>query len=169
MQLLPAAAAANSPDAPPACAATVLPGTRCPDTAYRRTAASDWQACCATCGADLACGAFVFDTGDRLGRRCHLKHNVTITQPSPGITCGFFPGKGTAPPCPLLPGPPPPPPAPPSPPSPSAPWPHLVFLLQDDLGFDDVGWNNPENRPQVAPFTHISGPDSTHSLRPCCC
>jgi hypothetical protein len=30
---------------------------------------------------------------------------------------------------------------------PHAPRPNFVFILQDDLGFDDIGFNNPESVP----------------------
>ena len=148
------------PAAAAACGATVLPNTKCPDTAYKRVTTATLADCCALCAAEApagACLAFVFSAGGT--DNCKLKTKVTSTESgNKGFSCGIFPGGGPLPaptPPPTPPAPPPPTPAP-TPPDPSAPRPHFVFVLQDDLGFDDVGFNNPESVPYSPAITALA-------------
>ena len=108
--------------------------------------------------------AWIANTG-----QCHLKNKSIPSNFHPGskgTTCGILPGNPTPPPGPSPgppPGPAPPrPPAPPmpaptpGPPDPAAPRPHFLFILQDDMGYDDAGFNNPASVPYSAAITQLA-------------
>eukprot|EP00040_Diaphanoeca_grandis_P018827 m.99054 g.99054 ORF g.99054 m.99054 type:complete len:628 (+) comp27128_c0_seq1:456-2339(+) len=137
------------------CPATILNNTKCPNKAYGWKQATSWEDCCNYCSLDSNCGAFAFES-DQAQKNCHLKVNAPAITPGDGVVCGYFKGKGPQPTPPPSPPVPPPPRPPQPPPDPRAPRPHLVFVLQDDLGFDDIGFNNPESVPYSQAITQLA-------------
>ena len=118
--------------------------------------------CEAKCCSLDGCLAFAYVVATE---QCHLKNQSTPSNFKPGFkgtTCGIFPANpaprptpGPVPPAPRPPAPPVPAPTP-GPPDPTAPRPHFLFILQDDLGFDDVGFNNPESAPFSPAITRLA-------------
>lgn len=150
------------------CTARVYLNTICPDRAFAQAGpVPSVEACSAACCSTKGCEAFAWKVSTSPNaHECHLKNQATpgrMTHDKNTI-CGILPGNpGGQPPVPgPMPGPPPgptPPPVPaptPGPPDPTAPRPHFVFILQDDLGFDDVGWNNPESAPYSKAITGLA-------------
>eukprot|EP01065_Artemidia_motanka_P032219 TRINITY_DN39251_c0_g1_i1.p1 TRINITY_DN39251_c0_g1~~TRINITY_DN39251_c0_g1_i1.p1 ORF type:complete len:629 (+),score=222.81 TRINITY_DN39251_c0_g1_i1:76-1962(+) len=131
------------------CGAKVMQDTGSPDTAFRWTNETSWENCCSSCADDSACGAFSYapqEAGHHKGN-CHLKRSASSTHKQKNTVSGVF-GSTPAPgPSPTSPPGPTPVPAPTPPPDPKAPRPHIVMILQDDLGFDNIAFNNAEWEP----------------------
>jgi arylsulfatase A-like enzyme len=121
---------------------------RCIETAaYKYVNASTAAACCAVCAAEApTCLVWVLaKPTEARPLPCRLKNSTK--PPTHGSDKCLF--SGQYPPAAPTPAPPTPAPAPTPPPSPAAPTPppspaprpHIVFILQDDLGHDDVAFN----------------------------
>ena len=140
-----AAAAAAAPAPPPACrAGPPRQDTGCTASKYAEPHAADADACCALCAGSLdgKCQAWTFHGGNQ-SSSCYLSEAADC-RPVPGAIGGCDPasakcGKGPGPdPHKCEPVLRPPSPAPAPLPAGIKKAPHLISILVDDLGFDDL-------------------------------
>ena len=101
--------------------------------------------CCNFCSATPGCVAWTLNEG-----MCRAK-GAKALDPAIRVACdtctsGFLP----------TPTPAPTPPTPPSPPTPPATKPHILFVLQDDMGWNDVGFNNAAMKPVTSNLTALA-------------
>ena len=133
----------------PSCALLDRVGLHAHDD-LQSTKTNDTAVCCSFCAQIADCAAWTLDKGD-----CRAK-GAKALDPATRVDCstcvsGFLP---TAPPTPSPPTPPPPPSPPPT------PWdgrPHILFVLQDDMGWNDIGFNNAEMEAVSGNLTALAG------------
>ena len=109
--------------------------------------------CCDKCSATEGCAAWTLNLH---GQKCWLRTKATARQPGDCVSGELVPGPPGPAPAPAPPLPPPPrgPPVPPAPSPAGIVQPSIIFMLADDLGYNDVGFSVRGNAGQI-PTPHL--------------
>lgn len=141
--------------ASPICPGTTLEKTGIHDSAaaISNTPATSSAGCCNICHSTERCTAWTFNTDK--GGHCYMKHAPSTNSTVSCQTCtsSILAVVPTSPPSPAPPTQPPTPFLPTPPPSPPTPFvcdssrakgcTHFIMVLQDDMGWNDIGFHNP--------------------------